>query len=209
MENESFVIRERRDLWDRILNLNKEYRDEHMMYFNLKYLYMCSRIVANLVAISTSRIRSWFLNTVWLWEKPLGNWLFHGVGLILSRASFQSREQSSYKDCRSKSPEANLKSPLARDGTTWALISMCVLSHFSCVWLFETLWTVAARLLCPWDSPGKSSGVGGLFLLQGIFPTQGSNPYLLHVLHWQAGSLPLAPPPGKPSQKEINKRRCG
>ena len=34
-------------------------------------------------------------------------------------------------------------------------------------------------------------------LLQGIFPTQGSNPQLLSLLHWQAGSLPLAPP-GKP-----------
>ena len=30
--------------------------------------------------------------------------------------------------------------------------------------------------------------------LQGIFPTQGSNPHLLHLLHWQVGSLPLAPP---------------
>ena len=30
-----------------------------------------------------------------------------------------------------------------------------------------------------------------------IFPTQGSNPPLLVLLHWQAGSLPLAPP-GKP-----------
>ena len=29
---------------------------------------------------------------------------------------------------------------------------------------------------------------------QGIFPTQGSNPWLLCLLHWQAGSLPLAPP---------------
>ena len=28
-------------------------------------------------------------------------------------------------------------------------------------------------------------------LLQGIFPTQGSNPQLLHLLHWKAGSLPL------------------
>ena len=37
-----------------------------------------------------------------------------------------------------------------------------------------------ARLLCPWDSPGKSTVVGCDFLLQGIFPTQGSNPYLLH-----------------------------
>ena len=31
------------------------------------------------------------------------------------------------------------------------------------------------RLLCPWDFPGKNAGVGGQTLLQGIFPTQGSN----------------------------------
>ena len=37
-----------------------------------------------------------------------------------------------------------------------------------------------ARLLCPWDSPGKNTGVGCHFLLQGIFPTQESNPGLLH-----------------------------
>ena len=36
------------------------------------------------------------------------------------------------------------------------------------------------RLLCPWNSPGQSTGVGNLFLLQWIFPTQGSNPGLLH-----------------------------
>ena len=36
------------------------------------------------------------------------------------------------------------------------------------------------RLLCPWDSPGKNTGVGGHSLLQGIFLTQGSNPGLLH-----------------------------
>ena len=34
------------------------------------------------------------------------------------------------------------------------------------------------RLLCPWDSPGKNTGVGCHFLLQGIFPTKGSNPSL-------------------------------
>ena len=33
-----------------------------------------------------------------------------------------------------------------------------------------------ARLLCPWDSPGKNTGVGCLVFLQGIFPTQGSSP---------------------------------
>ena len=53
------------------------------------------------------------------------------------------------------------------------------------------------RLLCPWDSPGKNTGVGCQALFQGIFPTQGSNLYLLCLLHWQVSSLPLAPP-GKP-----------
>ena len=51
-----------------------------------------------------------------------------------------------------------------------------------------------ARLLPPWGSPGKDTGVGCHFLLQGIFLTQGSNPHLLCLLHWQAGSLPLVPP---------------
>ena len=35
-------------------------------------------------------------------------------------------------------------------------------------------------LLRPWDSPGKNTGVGCHFLLQEIFPTQGSNPGLPH-----------------------------
>ena len=49
------------------------------------------------------------------------------------------------------------------------------------------------RLLCPWDSPGKNAGVGCHALLQRIFPTQGLNLCLLRLLHWQVGSLPLAP----------------
>ena len=43
-----------------------------------------------------------------------------------------------------------------------------------------------ARHLCPWDFPSKNIGVGCHFLLQGIFPTQRSNPCLLCLLHWQA-----------------------
>ena len=66
------------------------------------------------------------------------------------------------------------------------MVCACLLSCFS-----------HARLLCPWDSPGKNIGVDCYFLLQGIFLTQGSNLCLLHLLHWQVGSLPLAPP-GKP-----------
>ena len=39
--------------------------------------------------------------------------------------------------------------------------------------------------------------MGCHFLLQKSFPTQGPNPHLLRLLHWQTDSLPLAPP-GKP-----------
>ena len=53
-----------------------------------------------------------------------------------------------------------------------------------------------ARLLWPWDFLGKNSGVGCHFLLQGICPTRGSNPHLLHwksVLYcWATGEAPLS-----------------
>ena len=53
------------------------------------------------------------------------------------------------------------------------------------------------RLPCSRDPPGKNTGVGCHFLLQGIFPTQESNLCLLYLLHWKVGSLPLTSP-GKP-----------
>ena len=40
------------------------------------------------------------------------------------------------------------------------------------------LWST--RVLYPWNSSGKTTGVGCPFLLQGIFPIQGLNPCLLH-----------------------------
>ena len=47
----------------------------------------------------------------------------------------------------------------------------------SCARLFATPWTENPH---PWDFLGKSTGVGCRFLLQGIFPTQASNPGLPH-----------------------------
>ena len=73
------------------------------------------------------------------------------------------------------------------------LISIQICLHMC--WLHLSLWD-------PMDCslPG-SSGYGILHGLpcppQGIFPTQGSDPHLLCLLHWQVGSLPLVPP-GKP-----------
>ena len=43
-----------------------------------------------------------------------------------------------------------------------------------------TQWTVARKGSSVWDSPGKNTGVGSHFLLQGIVPTQGSKPGLLY-----------------------------
>ena len=50
----------------------------------------------------------------------------------------------------------------------------------SCPTLWDPMDSRCTRLLRPWDFLGKSTGVGCHFLLQGIFPTQGSNPGLLH-----------------------------
>ena len=65
--------------------------------------------------------------------------------------------------------------------------------HFPCSWGF--LWEVKVKVaqLCPtlchpmhsyspWNSPGQNTGVGRLSLLQGTFPTQESNPGLLHCM---------------------------
>ena len=46
------------------------------------------------------------------------------------------------------------------------------LSH-SCVQLFAIPWTVVCHILCPWNSPSKSTGVGCRSLFQGIFPYPG------------------------------------
>ena len=84
----------------------------------------------------------------------------------------------------------------------------------SCPTLCKPMTLSSTRLLCPWDSPGKDIGVGSHALLQGIFPTQGSNPRLPCLLHWQAGSLPPAPPQ-KPHflhtclKKKIRSRQLG
>ena len=66
------------------------------------------------------------------------------------------------------------------------------MSVLSSVGLFPTPWMQPARLLRPWDFPGKNTGAGCHFLLQGTSQTQGSKPRLLRLLrllHWQAGSF--------------------
>ena len=88
--------------------------------------------------------------------------------------------------------------------TLWSDGNVLYLQRFLFIWMHVCVlswsvlsdsviaWTEGPRLLCPWDFPGKNTGVGYNFLLQGIFLTQGLNPSLPCLLHWQADSLPLS-----------------
>ena len=71
-------------------------------------------------------------------------------------------------------------------------MSTIVRSLQSCLILCILSGLYPARLLCPWDSPGKSAGVGCYVLLQGIFPTR--DPASLMSLALTVSSLPLSPP---------------
>ena len=53
------------------------------------------------------------------------------------------------------------------------------------------MYAQPTRLLSPWDSPGKNTGVGGHFLLQGNLPDPGIEPSSPAL---QADSLPFEPP---------------
>ena len=55
-----------------------------------------------------------------------------------------------------------------------------------------TPWTGACRAPL-WDFPGENTGAACHSFLQGIFPTQGSNVLLLHLLLWQRDVFPSEP----------------
>ena len=84
---------------------------------------------------------------------------------------------------------------MVRKQKIWCLSSyVCVLSHFSCGCIFATLCTVAHQDPMSVGFSRQLYWGGCHSLLQGIFLTQWLNLHLLYLLHWQAGSSPLAPP---------------
>ena len=74
----------------------------------------------------------------------------------------------------------------------------CVLSRFRHVRLFVTLWTADFQASQSMGFSRQEYWSGMPFPPPEIFPTQGSNQRLLHLLQQEAGFLPLTPP-GKPS----------
>ena len=80
------------------------------------------------------------------------------VALPFSRGSSQPRDKP-------------MSPALQADSSLFELLGKPKSKHLGCQ---------ISGLLCPWDSPGKNTGVGSHSLLQGIFPNQELNPGLLH-----------------------------
>ena len=81
------------------------------------------------------------------------------------------------------------ESDLHLGSVLWLWQFVCCLVPKLCLTLLCLHGLQPTRLLCPWDFPDKNIRVSCHFLFQRIFPTQGSNPRLLHQ---QADSLPLS-----------------
>ena len=75
---------------------------------------------------------------------------------------------------------------------------VCVLSHFSRVQLFATLWIVAHQAPLSVGFSRQKCWSGLSCLSPGDLPTQVSNPCLLGLLQRQAGSFPQVPPKQRP-----------
>ena len=87
--------------------------------------------------------------------------------------------------------------PWTHTSYSWNYINImctwCVVSQFSHVWLFATLWTVACQALLSVGFSRQAFWSRWPFPSPGYLPEPGLNLGLLRLLHWQANSLPLAP----------------
>ena len=126
--------------------------------------------------------RSWhlYLDLIYLATCPSRSPLLYSHFLIMSKdfANFRKFLLSSIVRGQSTSGHFITYKLWFKDNTLfwkWVKWSHSVVSDS-----LRPHWLSPTRLLPPWDSPGKSTGVGCHFLLQGIFPIQGSNPGLWH-----------------------------
>ena len=87
------------------------------------------------------------------------------------------KTQPDLRDFPSGPPQ--VRAPICSRPAGWRQLAGC---RGQCSVMSSSLWPHGlqpARLLCPWESPGKNPGVDYHVLLQGIFSIQGSRPHLL------------------------------
>ena len=109
--------------------------------------------------------------------KYSANQFRHGT-LILKHQSEQESPGNTQQDQIPTVPLRDSNSMLLRWGSGICMLDMCYCSVLSDSLQPQGLYFT--RLLCPWDCPGKNTGVACHFLLQEVFPTQGSNLGFLH-----------------------------
>ena len=138
----------------------------------------------------------WCPEVPWMFPVSKGDTVFHSVLQRCSKLQSpisQKRTGAMKNICQNLliyTQQCSCHSPLQEE-------AVCV--------CLDTQWCLS--LGCPTDrSPHKNTGVGCRALFQRIFPAQGSNPGLLSLLHWQAGSLALVLP-GKPFRRKLVSRK--
>ena len=140
------------------------------------------------------------------------------MDLTMETQSLESLAQSHFSFCFLVDQQVQLISPLNSLLPTSPLyllctslvsgldltVCVCACMHTrahsvaqSCPTLFSPMDCSLPGSSVHWNSPGRNTGVGCHFQLQGIFRSQGSNLHLLCLLPWQADSLSLTQP-GKP-----------
>ena len=125
----------------------------------------------------------WWYNLVWIWRAE--NWGANAVNLSLKAGEGEM-------NC----PVQAVRQKMGTNSSFPYFLFYPGPQQIGCIHVFlcfyDTPWSESESssvvpnslqphgLCSPWNSPGQSTGVGGLSLLQGIFPTQGWNPGLLH-----------------------------
>lgn len=103
----------------------------------------------------------------WFWQElsfsPADDYLLAVFWQVLFSVHAWEEEtiSLSYKDTN----------PIGSRAYIYDFVHVCILISFSCVLLCVSLWTVAHKVLCPWDSPGRLLE-WVVIPPQGMFPTQ-------------------------------------
>ena len=139
-----------------------------------------------------------FVWMVWI-NLPMSRTTFHEKGGELCSGSVCFPTIMLFKDLPQTCLALLVHLPSTPFSESWLMAGMMLVAikkiHLcvcACSVVSNSLWPRGlqpTRLLCPWNSPGKNTGVGCHFFLQGIFPTQLSTSHLLCLLHWQADFL--------------------
>ena len=134
-------------------------------------LIFCGKILGKLKCFEFLK------NTLWIWCKSKNIWLFHKKHNFEIYLRHKGIKKKVLKKRKKKSPQFQFPT---LSPSQIRIISLWSVSHSVVSNPLRPHGLKLARLLCPWNCPSKNTEVGSHSLLQGMFPTQGSNPGLLH-----------------------------